>query len=204
VGQQQGAGGKRLVRRVVSVVSGGVSVLCLALTLLTYASFSSLRALPDLNNMGLSASLGLAQLSLLVPWHSTGSHAACRLVGILTHWLWLQALGWMAVCCKHMARVFTAPTHRTLPDKKERRLFARHVLLKSLGAGVLVGVTVGVAMGVSDGRSVGYGGPNCFLDTASLPLLMLAFAVPVGVVVVTNLVCFVLTVVSIARVRHVQ
>jgi hypothetical protein len=76
-----------LTRQVVSAVCGGVSVLCLLLTLVTYSLFSSLRALPGLNNMGLSASLGLAQLSLLVPWHRTGSATVCQLVGMLTHWL---------------------------------------------------------------------------------------------------------------------
>jgi hypothetical protein len=53
-----------LARQIVSGVNGSVSVLCLALTFLTYSLFTSLRSLPGLNNMGLSVSLGLAQLSL--------------------------------------------------------------------------------------------------------------------------------------------
>jgi hypothetical protein len=111
-------GGTPLTRQVVSAVCGGVSVLCLLLTLVTYSLFSSLRALPGLNNMGLSASLGLAQLSLLLPWHRTGSATVCQLVGMLTHWLWLQAFGWMAVCCVHMARVFTANTRLVMTIRK--------------------------------------------------------------------------------------
>jgi hypothetical protein len=108
-----------LIRRVVSGVSGSVSVVCLALTLLSYSLFSSLRSLPGLNNMGLSASLGLAQLSLLLPWNETGTKAVCRTVGLLTHWTWLQALGWMAVCCLHMARVFAAavPVHSSMSKR---------------------------------------------------------------------------------------
>jgi hypothetical protein len=53
---ERGVKGTPLLRQVVSVVCGGVSVLCLLLTLVTYSLFSSLRALPGLNNMGLSAS----------------------------------------------------------------------------------------------------------------------------------------------------
>jgi hypothetical protein len=193
-----------LTRQVVSAVCGGVSVLCLLLTLVTYSLFSSLCALPGLNNMGLCATLGLAQLSLLMPWHRTGSATVCQLVGMLTHWLWLQALGWMAVCCVHMARVFAASTRHSTTRKKIRRKFVIFILITSLGSAAVVGITIGVALGVSGGSNVGYGGPLCFLDTAAFPLLVLAFVVPLGLVVLTNLVCFVFTVVSIARVRRLQ
>jgi hypothetical protein len=44
----------------------------------------------------------------------------------------------------------------------------------------------------------------CFLDTAAVPLLVLAFALPLGLVVLADFVCFVITVVSIARVRRQQ
>jgi hypothetical protein len=67
-----------------------------------------------------------------------------------------------------------------------------------------VGVAVGVAVGVSGGQSLGYGGSLCFLDTAAVPLLVLAFELPLGLVVLIDLVCFVITVVSIARVRRLQ
>jgi hypothetical protein len=110
----------------------------------------------------------------------------------------------MAVCCVHMARVFTASTHRVMPRKKERSTFLLNGLFTMLVSGALVCVTIGVAVGVSGGCSVGYGGPLCFLDTAAFPLLVLAFVVPLGLVVLTNLVCFVFTVVSIAGVRRLQ
>jgi hypothetical protein len=73
-----------------------------------------------------------------------------------------------------------------------------------MGSAAVVGITIGVALGVSGGSNVGSGGPLCFLDTAAFPLLVLAFVLPLGLVVLTNLVCFVFTVVSIARVRRLQ
>jgi hypothetical protein len=193
-----------LTRRVVSGVCGILSVLCLFLTLVTYSLFSCLRALPGLNNMGLSTSLGLAQLSLLIPWYRTCSVVVCRLVGIVTHWLWLQALSWMAVCCTHMARVFASKVRLTMTMQQTRRKFLLNLAITLLTSTAVVGVMVGVAEGVSGGSSIGYGGALCFLDTASLPLLVLAFALPLGLVILTDLVCFVFTVVSIARVRRLQ
>jgi hypothetical protein len=121
---------------------------------------------------------------------------------MLTHWLWLQALGWMAVCCTHMARVFTSSMPRITTKKKERRAFVFNILLTMFLSGVVIGVTVGVAVGVSDGKSTGYGGALCFLDTTTIPHLVLAFALPLAVVLLTNLICFVFTAVFIARVRR--
>jgi hypothetical protein len=70
----------------------------------------------------------------------------------------------------------------------------------------VVGVTVGVAMGVTGGSSMGYGGsePLCFLDTTTVPLLVLAFLLPLGLVVLTDLSCFLFTVASIAHTRWLQ
>ncbi|XP_070193823.1 uncharacterized protein [Littorina saxatilis] len=125
-----------------------------------------LHNLPGLNNMGLSLSLATAQLSLLLPWDSTGVVWVCRAVGVFTHWAWLTALSWMGVCCVHMVRVFTSKTRRSLTDREC--------------------------------------GPICFLDTELHRLVLLAFLLPLGLVVLTNLTCFVITVVSIVRVRRLQ
>jgi hypothetical protein len=117
----------------------------------------------------------------------------------------LQALAWMGVCCTHIVRVFVASTINTrLSDKETRRVFLQNVLMTTLGSGVVVGVTVGVAIGVSGGQSMGYGGSLCFLGTGRLPLLTLAFTLPLGLVVLVDIVCFLFTAVSIARVRRLQ
>ncbi|KAK7108888.1 uncharacterized protein [Littorina saxatilis] len=193
-----------MVRQVMSAVCGSVSVVCLAVTFVTYALFRQLRALPGLNNMGLSLSLATAQLSLLLPWHLTGVVWVCRAVGVLTHWAWLTALGWMGVCCTHMVRVFTSKTHHSLSERGVKKAFLQHVLATSLISTLIVGLTVVVSSALSRGVSMGYGGPLCFLDTELHPLLLLAVWVPLGLVVITNLSCFALTVVAIVRVRRLQ
>ncbi|XP_070191632.1 G-protein coupled receptor Mth2-like [Littorina saxatilis] len=193
-----------MVRLILNAVCGSISVVCLVVTFATYALFQVLRNLPGLNNMGLSLSLATAQLSLLLPWDSTGVVWVCRAVGVFTHWAWLTALSWMGVCCVHMVRVFTSKTRRSLTDREVRKVFLRYVLITCLFSTVIVLITVVVSSAVSGGASMGYGGPICFLDTELHRLVLLAFLLPLGLVVLTNLTCFVITVVSIVRVRRLQ
>ncbi|KAL8579744.1 hypothetical protein ACOMHN_040521 [Nucella lapillus] len=191
------------VRQVLSVVCSSVSLLGLLLTFLTYCLFRPLRSLPGLNNMGLCGALGLAQLSLLLPWlREPHRPALCAAVGMATHWVWLLALLWMGVCCLHMMCVFLAKTRRTLTPREVRVAFARNAVFTALGAAGVVGVTVGASLALSGGSRTGYGGSLCFLDTDWRPLLVLAFVLPLGLLVGLNLVCFVSTVASIVRVRR--
>ncbi|KAK7111809.1 hypothetical protein V1264_011382 [Littorina saxatilis] len=193
-----------MVRQIMSAVCGSVSVACLAVTFTTYALFPQLRALPGLNNMGLSFSLATAQLSLLLPWHLTGVAEVCRAVGVFTHWAWLTAFGWMGVCCVHMVRVFTSKTHHSLSEREAKKAFLHHVLATCLFSSVIVVITVVVSSAMSAGASMGYGGPICFLDTELHRHILLAVLLPLGLVVLTNLTCFTITVVAIVRVRRLQ
>ena len=197
-------GGASLVRQIMSIVCGGVSVVCLAVTFLTYALFRQLRSLPGLNNMGLSGSLAAAQLTLLIPWHRTHSVSVCRAVGVVTHWLWLTALGWMGVCCVHMARVFASKTRLTLTERVVKKAFLRRLLFILLLSTTVVALTIIATTAASGGSSIGYGGAICFLDTGYHQLIILAFMLPLALLVAANLVCFGVTVVSIVRVRRLQ
>ncbi|KAK7498427.1 hypothetical protein BaRGS_00010381, partial [Batillaria attramentaria] len=190
------------VLQVVSVVCGSVSIVCLAATFITYCLFSELRSLPGLHNMGLSVTLASAQLTLLVPWHRTRSSAMCRAVGVITHWAWLSALCWMGVCCTHMVRVFTASSRRTLSRPETLRAFLRGLLLALLVPTVVVAITLGTSAAASGGEHVGYGGGVCFLETGLH--VGLAFLLPLALLVVLNLTCFIFTVISIMRVRRLQ
>ncbi|XP_076449204.1 uncharacterized protein LOC143285688 [Babylonia areolata] len=197
--------GVSLARQITSIVCSSISVLCLAATFLTYSLFSELRSLPGLNNMGLCFTLAIAHLSLLIPWlRSSGSENVCVAVGVVTHWLWLTALLWMNVGCVHMVRVFFAKTRHALTQREVKKAFLHNVLFTVLLSVGAVALTAVVTVAVSGGASTGYGGKLCFLDTGFDPLLILAFLLPLGGVVVTNLLCFLLTVVAIMRVRRLQ
>ncbi|XP_076451076.1 uncharacterized protein LOC143286973 [Babylonia areolata] len=194
-----------MARQITSIVCSSISVLCLAATFLTYSLFSELRSLPGLNNMGLCFTLAAANLSLLIPWfRSSGNKNVCVAVGVATHWLWMMALLWMNVGCVHMVRVFFSKTRHTLTQRETKKVFLRSVLVTVLLSAGVVALTAVVTVAVSGGASTGYGGKLCFLDTGFDPLLILAFLLPLGGVVVTNLLCFLLTVVAIVRVRRLQ
>ena len=193
---------KSLVRQIMSAVCGSISVVFLVAISVTYALFRQLRSLPGLNNMALSLSLGTAQLVLVIPWHRTGNSRMCSVLGVATHWAWLMALSWMGVCCQHMVRVFVSKTRHDLSERQVRKIFARRLLLTVVLSGSIVAATIVVSLSLSGGARIGYGGTMCFLDTSVHQLLILAFLVPLGLVVIWNIGCFIFTVAAIMRVRR--
>ncbi|XP_076443036.1 uncharacterized protein LOC143281673 [Babylonia areolata] len=186
-----------------SVVCNSLSLLCLALTLLTYSLFPELRSLPGLNNMGLCSSLAAAQLVMFTPRHRISSISPlCISAGVALHWLWLMAWLWMAICCVHMLRVFTAKTRHALTQRETQKAFLRNVLSTVVVSVGIVVLTMATSAAVSGGSSIGYGSGQCFLDTGLHPLLMLPVFLPLGAMVLTNFICFFITVVSIVRMRR--
>ena len=193
-----------VVRQVMSAAFSSISVVFLVMISVTYALFRQLRSLPGLNNMALSLSLGTAQLVLVIPWHRTGNSRMCSVLGVATHWAWLMALSWMGVCCQHMVRVFVSKTRHALTESQVKKMFARRLLLTFLLSGSIVAATIVVSLALSGGTRFGYGGTMCFLDMSVHQLLILAFLMPLGLVVTCNIGCFIFTVAAIVRVRRLQ
>ena len=191
-----------MVRQIMSAVCGSISVVFLAVISVTYALFGQLRSLPGLHNMALSLSLGTAQLILVIPWHRTGNSRMCGVLGVATHWAWLMALSWMGVCCHHMVRVFVSKTRHALSEREVKKIFVRRLLLTVALSGGIVATTIAASLAVSGGARIGYGGTMCFLDTGVHQLLILAFLIPLGTVVVCNIGCYIFTVAAIVRVRR--
>ncbi|XP_076454846.1 uncharacterized protein LOC143289683 [Babylonia areolata] len=155
--------------------------------------------------MGLSLTLAAANLSLLLGWiRETGNQHICISVGVGTHWLWLMALLWMGVSCVHMLRVFISKTRLTLNQSETKKTFVRYILFTLVISGCIVILTIVVSYAVSGGASLGYGGRLCLFDTDQHPFLPLALMVPLGLVVLTNMTCFIYTVFTIRRVQHLQ
>ena len=177
-----------------------LSLGCLLLTLLTYAAFRSLRTIPGQNTMALCANLLLAQALLQFGVSWTELRGGCVAIGMLVHYFWLASVLWMNVCSFHMHRVFTA--------KRAARMTSTHVkcctprvvayaVYSQVVPLVAVGATAATSILLSEGRQLGYGGDACYLSS---PFLVgVAFAAPLGVVLVLNLVFFLGAVREIAR-----
>ncbi|KAL8568556.1 hypothetical protein ACOMHN_058493 [Nucella lapillus] len=190
---------------ILSTMCSSLSVACLTVTFITYVLFSELRTLPGLNNMGLCLTLAAANLSLLMDWIRVSSiKQVCSAVGAVTHWLWLMALLWMGVCCAHMMRVFLSKTRVVLHQREVKKVFVLNVVLTVAVSAAVVVLTMVISAAVSGGSTIGYGGSLCLFDKSQLPLLPLAFMLPLGLVVVTNLVCLGVTLSAIRRVRRLQ
>lgn len=169
-----------------------LSIVCLFLTLAVYALLPELRTQPGLNLMGLCATLWVAQMTLLVASHHVVWGTWCRVLGMLVHGVWLSAFCWMVVSSVHMFRAFSARTFHTRHSKSLTRSTARNAVLSFVFPAIIVGLVIVISSAQSHGKSIGYGGPLCYLS--SQVLVGVAMVLPLSVAVVVNLVLFVLTV----------
>ncbi|KAL8623110.1 hypothetical protein ACOMHN_065724 [Nucella lapillus] len=180
-----------LVEHYLSLICVSVSLVCLLLTIVTYSLFRSLRSIPGQNTIALCCSLFLAQglLQFGVNWPEL--KGGCIALGMLIHYFWLSSILWMNVSSFHMHRVFTARhTGRTSSTHVSccvRRFVAYSVYAQGVPL-VVIGVTVSSSIFVFQGRQIGYGGDLCYL---SRPVLVgAAFAAPLGLVLILNLIFF--------------
>ncbi|RUS78034.1 hypothetical protein EGW08_014209 [Elysia chlorotica] len=192
-----------------TLVCVGVSMVCLALTLLTYLSFRALRNEAGLNNTFLCASMLMAQAFLVASSHVSGPGPVCTALGLVTHFLWLWLFAWSWLCCLHMYRVFSLTTggHHIRTHRRgccswlDSRLVRTVALSLTLPVGVVCAVTV-ASLGASGGSRTGYGRDACYLDT---PLLVgLGTVLPLCAVIASNAVFFTITACKIRHTRALQ
>ncbi|KAH9514436.1 hypothetical protein Btru_025254 [Bulinus truncatus] len=182
---------------ILSSVCIGLSLLCLVLTLLTYGVHPALRTEAGKNNMMLSLSLLLAQVSSLAAAYGQTSGPPCTALGITTHGLWLWMFTWTFICCHHMFRVFTAKIRTASSGNDVKRL-----VLSALFPASIVSSVVLFSYLQSGGQSIGYSSLSCWFE--SLVLTVAAFACPLAVVVVCNIGFLIITVVKIHKVRQLS
>lgn len=180
----------------VSVVCTAMSISCLTITIFTYAIFSELRSVPGKNNILLSTHLLIAQCFFQFTFTRTEYPELCIVFGILTHFFWLTAILWMSACTVHMFRTFV--TRKTYSSK---RILDPQVCIYTLCcylfAALVVAINVGVSARQSDGKSIGYGGNICYISS---PLMVgLTFALPVGIIIVINLLVFLIVIYKISE-----
>ena len=186
-----------------------LSVVCLLLSSLTYCVFPSLRSLPGMNNLSLCMSLAVAQTCLLITarWgvNENLPKGYCLMHAILLHYSWLASFAWMSVCCIHMFRVFTANNNKFTDKRSDMKRYLYYCLYGFGVPGLIVIATYAINASITSGKSSGYNSDFCFLDTRrSVWTLALSLLVPLGLLILTNSVMFVMTVRQIVHVSNMQ
>ncbi|KAH9508458.1 hypothetical protein Btru_055271 [Bulinus truncatus] len=187
---------------VVTIVCFAASMACLILTLLTYFLFPVLRNDAGINNMFLSGSLLLAQVSVLVSSHIDRMNAACTAVGIATHWLWLWMFSWSFICSHRMFQVFTATSNTRHESTNVTGRVRRRTVVSLLPPTMVTLCVVLVSYVTSEGSNIGYGTSSCYLDSGDL--IVICVVAPLILITCSNLTFFLITVYKIYQTRHLQ
>ncbi|XP_052214073.1 adhesion G-protein coupled receptor G6-like [Dreissena polymorpha] len=172
---------------IITLLGLSLSILGLALTIISYVFFRKLRqgrAQQTLFNLSLS--LLLAMLVFLIGVKQTHNNVVCIVVAILLHYLIIVSFMWMLMeaILQYLTFVKILGTYIT-----------RFTLKTVLPAWGLPMIPVIAVLSVDPGLY--RGGPKyCWMD---LPAFFYAFAIPVSVIILTNVIIFIVTVISIFR-----
>ncbi|KAK3087299.1 hypothetical protein FSP39_004377 [Pinctada imbricata] len=188
------------VLRVLTTVCVTVSVICLLLTLLTYALFPHLRTIPGKNNIVLIVTLLMAQIVLLIQPIVTEVESLCIVIGSFSHYAWLCYFASLISCSVHMFRVFTG-LHLHYEDNANKTVAKYTAFTFGIPAIIVVSV-LSITMATTDGQSWGYSTYNCFIKEKYVYIS--TFITPLVVACSCNLVCLIVTANKIRVVPKIQ
>ncbi|KAL3864649.1 hypothetical protein ACJMK2_006313 [Sinanodonta woodiana] len=187
---------------ILSIICTAISILCLLLTLIVYLVFPKLQTVPGKNNMLLVINLLIAQAMYLVfvfTPNPTGS--ICKAIGVLLHFFWLCAVFWMNMCTFHMLKVFIRLKKPNLKSSSSMTVVIYTMIVIALSA-IFVLTNIIKALVDSNMTEMGYGPDICYISSGSM--VGFTFALPVGFVVVTNLVMFTLVIFKFRSLPNVE
>ncbi|GFR88873.1 G-protein coupled receptor Mth2 [Elysia marginata] len=191
------------VRNYFNLVCISVSMLCLVLTLVTYLSFRVLRSAAGINNMFLCFSLLAALAFLLASLYMRPADPLCKVVGVTTHFLWLNMFCWAVVCCFHMFQTFTSKTRSGAPTDREKILsYVKKFLFCTITPMAVIAIIMITSNLTKGDGSIGYGRYSCYLDSQLLAVF--GMVTPLSLMVIANIIFFVVTVSKIRSVRKLQ
>ena len=178
-----------------------VSMIGLSLQLAIYAYFPVLRNTPGKCLMCLSGSLLLTTLLFTVGANQNEIEGLCKFIAIVLHYGFLAYFWWMNVMAFDIWRAFTMKSHSFHTGK---RTISKRFLYYSLYAWLspLLFVVLGIILEFAnvDVLRPDYGKHFCWFGNPNG--LLFFFALPVAIVVLSDIVFFVLTVRNIYRVTE--
>ncbi|XP_046554518.1 adhesion G-protein coupled receptor D1-like [Haliotis rubra] len=192
----------KLAKTILTIVFSILSLICLALTFITYCTFPSLLTLPTKNTMCLVGFLFLAQLLLLLKDVPLRNETACKIFGVLLHYLWLTVILWMNVCSYHMFHVFVVDAAKPIGTQSHRSRLVKYSLYANGLSLLIVLITIFSNLGMSSGSHIGYGVNTCYLSTSLL--VGVAFVAPLSIVLVMNIIFFSVSVWTMAKINKMS
>ena len=179
---------------ILSITCACLSFISLIITLIVYSVFTELRTQPGLNNMSLSVSLLAAITGLFIGGIRSIDGFWCSLVGLLVHFLWLNSVFWLNICCFHMFRTFG--TIRLPVKKKTSWMYHVYGLI---GSTVLININIIWSLSVSNGTISGYGKHASVCYIYYPHMVGYTMALPVGLIVVTNIIMYITVIYKIKK-----
>ncbi|ESO99945.1 hypothetical protein LOTGIDRAFT_158107 [Lottia gigantea] len=175
-----------------------LSVLFLLITLMIFCLFKSMRTSIGLGIMALCLSLLVAQILFEFGAEQTEIKWVCETIGIATHFSWLVSTFWMNFCTVSLFYKLNFPIESRHISK--RKMMTYSTLYCSGSSALIIGALV-LGSWLNDG-SLGYGGSSCYISGSSGRRL--GFALPVGLLVFTNIILFAWTFIKLKRHQQVQ
>ena len=187
---------------VLSLVFLSLSIMALLVSFVTFCTNSSLRTLPGKNNMALIMCLFCAQTLFLVGSFSRFEQEStvCITIGLLTHFFWLMSVFWMNVCTVHVFRVFIGT--EGLATGRGLKTFLTYWSYTVISSATFVLVNIFISLSNSGYTELGYGKISCYINSEKM--VAFTFGVPVGFVIITNMVLFCSVVRKIIKMPKIQ
>jgi hypothetical protein len=165
--------------------------------LATYVAFRELRTLPGKNMMSLSVSLMLSEFIWLLGSGDTNKPELCKATAVALHYLFLVSFTCMSVIAYDTRRAFpknnAQMSNSLFPSSSQRRLMT--YLSFSWGLPLVFVITC-VVLDQQGAVAIGYGNAViCWLTDMTAQVIF--FGVPLGIMLLYNLVAFIQTVQAI-------
>ncbi|ESO99944.1 hypothetical protein LOTGIDRAFT_158106 [Lottia gigantea] len=175
-----------------------LSVLFLLITLVIFCLFKSMRTSIGLGIMALCLSLLVAQILFEFGAEQTEIKWVCEMIGIATHFSWLTSTFWMNVCTVSLFYKLNFPMESRHISKRKMMAYS---ILYCFGCSAMIIGALALGSWLNDG-SLGYGGSSCYISGSNGRRL--GFALPVGLLVLTNIILFAWTFIKLKRHQKIQ
>ncbi|XP_052794719.1 uncharacterized protein LOC128227857 [Mya arenaria] len=181
----------------ITVISMSCSIISLVVTIAVYMSVPTMRHLPGLNNIALSACLILFYVFAMISFVNFDiSLITCQVLGAALHFSFLASIFWMLTCTFHFTLMVTSDISFSV-SLSIKKQFLRYIIFVLTAASVVVLINISISYITLDDNSLGYGGQPCFI--AKPFLILYTAAIPLGCIIVMNIAMLVYALYTISK-----
>ncbi|XP_064631809.1 uncharacterized protein LOC135490322 [Lineus longissimus] len=189
------------VQTALTTAGVSLSLLFLAMTLITHIVHRPLRTLPGLMLMNLCATLFVAQLLFITAVGHISHKLACQIMAMIIHYLWLATFFWMNAIALNLTMTFAGGTKSALSRNSRTKVLKYSAY--AYGAPAVIVITCAFLDKLGN-VPIGYGpgideeGVCWFTKEQGL---IYAFILPVALLIGLNGILFIITIVAIVKAK---